>query len=127
MTSCNNGSSNENVTSTPSFDEQCLADESFNADLLPNMQRMLLAGEVLRPETVRLAQRRFPGLRVFNGYGPTESTDLVTLYKNAGGINKREQETIVAAPRGQAFFMYGPVARSTIRIETSNDIRQVFE
>ena len=58
---------------------------------------------------------------------PNDMTDLVTLYKNAGGINKREQETIVAAPRGQAFFMYGPVARSTIRIETSNDIRQIFE
>ena len=58
---------------------------------------------------------------------PNDMTDLVTLYKNAGGINKREQETIVAAPRGQCFFMYGPVARSTIRIETSNDIRQVFE
>lgn len=58
---------------------------------------------------------------------PNDMTDLVTLYKNAGGINKREQETIVAAPRGQAFFMYGPVARSTIRIETSNEIRQVFE
>ncbi len=58
---------------------------------------------------------------------PNDMTDLVTLYKNAGGINKREQETIVAAPRGQCFFMYGPVARSTIRIETSNDIRQIFE
>ncbi len=58
---------------------------------------------------------------------PNDMTDLVTLYKNAGGINKREQETIVAAPRGQAFFMYGPVARSTIRIETSDDIRNVFE
>ncbi len=58
---------------------------------------------------------------------PNDMTDLVTLYKNAGGINKREQETIVAAPRGQCFFMYGPVARSTIRIETSNDIRQLFE
>ena len=46
---------------------------------MPNLKRMLLAGEVLRPETVRLAQKRFPGLRVFNGYGPTESTDLVTL------------------------------------------------
>lgn len=65
--------------STPSFVEQCLADEAFNAELLPNLQRMLLAGEVLRPETVRMAQKRFPGLRVFNGYGPTESTDLVTL------------------------------------------------
>ncbi len=58
---------------------------------------------------------------------PNDMTDLVTLYKNAGGINKSEQETIVAAPRGQCFFMYGPVARSTIRIETSNDIRQLFE
>ena len=58
---------------------------------------------------------------------PNDMTDLVTLYKNAGGINKREQETIVAAPRGQCFFMYGPVSRSTIRVETSNDIRKVFE
>lgn len=58
---------------------------------------------------------------------PNDMTDLVTLYKNAGGINKREQETIVAAPRGQCFFMYGPVARSTVQIETSNDIRQIFE
>lgn len=58
---------------------------------------------------------------------PNDMTDLVTLYKNAGGINKREQEAIVTAPRGQCFFMYGPVARSTIRIETSNDIRQLFE
>jgi D-alanine--poly(phosphoribitol) ligase subunit 1 len=57
----------------------CLADESFNAELLPELRRMLLAGEVLRPETVRLAHERFPCLRVFNGYGPTESTDLVTL------------------------------------------------
>ena len=65
--------------STPSFVEQCLADPSFNAELLPHLARMLLAGEVLRPETVRMAQQRFPGLRVFNGYGPTESTDLVTL------------------------------------------------
>ena len=65
--------------STPSFVDQCLADASFDAKLLPNLKRMLLAGEVLRPETVRSAQKRFPGLRVFNGYGPTESTDLVTL------------------------------------------------
>ena len=58
---------------------------------------------------------------------PNDMTDLVTLYKNAGGINKSEQETIVAAPRGQCFFMYGPVSRSTIRIETSDEIRQIFE
>ena len=65
--------------STPSFVDQCLADPAFDATLMPHLKRMLLAGEVLRPETVRMAQERFPGLRVFNGYGPTESTDLVTL------------------------------------------------
>ena len=65
--------------STPSFLEQCLADESFGPELLPNLKRMLFVGEVLRPEAVRLAQQRFPGLRVFNGYGPTESTDFVSL------------------------------------------------
>lgn len=73
------GSGVTDWVSTPSFVEQCLADEKFDASLLPDLRRMLLAGEVLRPETVRMAQKRFPGLRVFNGYGPTESTDLVTL------------------------------------------------
>lgn len=73
------GSGVTDWVSTPSFVEQCLADDSFDAQLLPDLERMLLAGEVLRPETVRMAQSRFPGLRVFNGYGPTESTDLVTL------------------------------------------------
>ena len=65
--------------STPSFLEQCLADEAFSAELIPTLKRMLFVGEVLRPEAVRLAHQRFPGLRVFNGYGPTESTDFVSL------------------------------------------------
>ncbi|MDR0384173.1 MAG: DUF87 domain-containing protein [Christensenellaceae bacterium] len=58
---------------------------------------------------------------------PNDMTDLVTLYKNAGGINKREQETIISAPRGQCFFIYGPVSRSTVAIETSDEIQRLFE
>lgn len=58
---------------------------------------------------------------------PNDMTDLVTLYKNAGGINKREQNAIISAPRGQCFFIYGPVSRSTIQIETSSEIRKLFE
>ena len=77
--------------STPSFVEQCLADDSFDARLLPHLKRMLLAGEVLRPETVRMAQARFPGLRVFNGYGPTESTDLVTLCEITPGMLEQDR------------------------------------
>jgi ABC-type dipeptide/oligopeptide/nickel transport system ATPase component len=58
---------------------------------------------------------------------PNDMTDLVTLYKNAGGINKREQEEIISSPRGQCFFIYGPVSRSTVSIETSDEIRKLFE
>lgn len=65
--------------STPSFVEQCLAVAEFDASLLPNLRRMLLAGETLRSATVREVKRRFPQIHVYNGYGPTESTDLVTL------------------------------------------------
>ena len=65
--------------STPSFLDQCLADPSFGPDLLPDLRRMIFVGETLRPETVRRAYERFDGLKIFNGYGPTESTDMVTL------------------------------------------------
>ena len=65
--------------STPSFLDQCLADPSFGPDLLPDLRRMIFVGETLRPETVRRAYERFDDLKIFNGYGPTESTDMVTL------------------------------------------------
>ena len=65
--------------STPSFLDQCLADPSFGPELLPDLRRMIFVGETLRPETVRRAYERFDDLRIFNGYGPTESTDMVTL------------------------------------------------
>lgn len=65
--------------STPSFLDQCLADESFGPALLPQLRRMLFVGETLRPATVREAKRRFPHVRVYNCYGPTESTDFVSM------------------------------------------------
>lgn len=59
--------------STPSFVDQCLADPSFNAELLPHLARLNLAGEALRKDTVLRMQERFPGVRVFNNYGPSET------------------------------------------------------
>jgi len=58
---------------------------------------------------------------------PNDMTDLVTLYKNAGGINKSEQESIVGNARGQCFFVSGPVNRTLISIETSDEVRELFE
>lgn len=103
------GSGITDWVSTPSFVEQCLADESFDASLLPNLRRMLLAGEVLRPETVRLAQRRFPGLRVFNGYGPTESTNLVTLCEILPGmLDQNRPLPIGYAKEGSTLLVLDP-------------------
>jgi hypothetical protein len=58
---------------------------------------------------------------------PNDITDLVTLYKNSGEINKTEQEQIVGAARGQAFFITSPTNRTTLQVETSDGIRAMFE
>jgi D-alanine--poly(phosphoribitol) ligase subunit 1 len=65
-------------TSTPSMVEMCLIDESFNRELLPNLKIISLAGEVLTNRCVEKLFDRFGDIRVINGYGPTESTVLVT-------------------------------------------------
>lgn len=47
---------------------------------------------------------------------PNDMADLLELYKSAGGINEREQEGIITAPRGRAFFITGPMDRSFVDI-----------
>lgn len=59
--------------STPSFVEMCLADPSFNEELLPCLDTVLLCGEVLRNTTALKILDRFPRACLFNTYGPTET------------------------------------------------------
>ena len=128
--------------STPSVLDQCLADESFNPDLLPSLKRTLHVGEVLRPETVRIAQQRFPGLRVYNGYGPTESTDFVSLCEITSSMLEQDRslpvgfaregsellvldpETLEPVPdgtHGELFIVGDTVARGYWRREEQTD------
>ena len=58
---------------------------------------------------------------------PNDMTDLVTLYKNSGEINKIEQQQITTNARGQCFFISGPMNRTLIHVETSDEIRRLFE
>jgi len=58
---------------------------------------------------------------------PNDMTDLVTLYKNSGEINKTEQQQITNNARGQCFFISGPMNRTLIQIETSDEMRKMFE
>lgn len=64
--------------STPSFADMCLADKSFGAGLMPDVETFLFCGEVLSNATARRLKERFPEAVVVNSYGPTESTVAVT-------------------------------------------------
>ena len=64
--------------STPSFADICLAEEKFDAEFLPKLKAFLFCGEVLTCETAKSLIKRFPGSKVINTYGPTESTVCVT-------------------------------------------------
>ncbi len=57
---------------------------------------------------------------------PNDMTDMVALYRNAGGINKEEQDTIVQASRGEAFFITSPQVRTFLKIEAFDTVRNVF-
>lgn len=64
--------------STPAFIEMCAVYNSFDSGLLPNLQKIILAGEVLTKKLTRALWDKFPGVQVINGYGPTEGTVLLT-------------------------------------------------
>ncbi len=57
---------------------------------------------------------------------PNDMADLLELYKSAGGINETEQEGIVTAPRGRAFFITSPMNRSFIDIVALPAVRVIM-
>ncbi|WP_234123527.1 D-alanine--poly(phosphoribitol) ligase subunit DltA [Clostridium hydrogenum] len=64
--------------STPSFAEMCIVDNSFNKNLLPELEKMFFAGEILSKKLVSTLYERFGDISIINGYGPTEATVLIT-------------------------------------------------
>jgi D-alanine--poly(phosphoribitol) ligase subunit 1 len=64
--------------STPSFAQLCLAERRFDGTMLPHLRRMLFCGEVLPPAVATALLDRFPGVEVWNTYGPTEATVACT-------------------------------------------------
>ena len=64
--------------STPSFAQMCMIERGFSAAMLPAMKRFFFCGETMAPETGAQMLERFPGVEVWNTYGPTEATVAVT-------------------------------------------------
>lgn len=57
---------------------------------------------------------------------PNDMTDLLELYKSAGGINQREQEGIVTAQTGRAFFISGPMDRQFVDIHAFPNVIEIM-
>lgn len=64
--------------STPSYLNLCLADPSFDQTLLPHLRSVVVCGETLFNSTARKLLERFPKVRLFNTYGPTEAQGAIT-------------------------------------------------
>jgi amino acid adenylation domain-containing protein len=79
-----------------------------NIELFSPLRYLLVGGDVLSPPHINRVKRKFPGLNIINGYGPTENTTFSTTYL----IAKEFEQTI---PIGS------PIANSTAYIVDSHN------
>ncbi|NIM14691.1 MAG: amino acid adenylation domain-containing protein [Candidatus Aminicenantes bacterium] len=84
---------------SPLFNQVTTAD----IDVFKGLKNLLVGGDVLSPFHINRVRERFPGLKVINGYGPTENTTFSTTYL----IDKEYKASI---PIGK------PIANSTAYI-----------
>ncbi len=63
---------------TPSFAQMCMIEKGFNSTMMPHLRAFHFCGETLAPETASQLLERFPGVPVWNTYGPTEATVAMT-------------------------------------------------
>lgn len=57
---------------------------------------------------------------------PNDMGDLLELYKSSGGINAREQEGIVTAPRGTIFLITSPMERSFVELHALPTVAEIM-
>ena len=85
--------------STPSFVDICLSSEEFNDKLLPSLDTFLFCGEILTKKTAEMLLHNFPNAKVYNTYGPTESTVAVTSVEITQDIINKYNSLPVGKPK----------------------------
>ncbi|HEY9134888.1 MAG TPA: amino acid adenylation domain-containing protein, partial [Pseudomonadales bacterium] len=58
----------------------------YHLDSLQGLQQLLAGGDVLAPHWVRKVLQSVPGIRLVNGYGPTENTTFTCCYVMTEGV-----------------------------------------
>jgi len=53
----------------------------LDIDIFRGVKTLLVGGDVLSPFHINQLRRKFPGLTIINGYGPTENTTFSTTYR----------------------------------------------
>ncbi|MBQ0001576.1 MAG: D-alanine--poly(phosphoribitol) ligase subunit DltA [Clostridiales bacterium] len=90
--------------STPSFADMCLSEKKYTEELLPELRTFLFCGEALGNRTVKKLQERFPLAKVYNTYGPTESTVAVTEVLVTPELNEAENPLPVGKAKPGTFL-----------------------
>ncbi|MDQ1355141.1 MAG: hypothetical protein QG657_5451, partial [Acidobacteriota bacterium] len=75
----------------------------WDVEIFSGLRYLLVGGDILSPSHINQVRKRFPGLEIINGYGPTENTTFSTTYR----IDKQYENRI---PIGK------PIANSTAYI-----------
>lgn len=84
--------------STPALAEMCIRDNNFNSELMPKLKTFFFAGEVLSKKLVKELMERFNGVRIINGYGPTEGTVLLSAIDVTEEMLKDERSIPIGYP-----------------------------
>lgn len=120
--------SNINIwVSTPSFAEMCLADTSFNKELIPGLSLMLFCGETLTNSCVEKLSERFPDIKIINTYGPTECTVAVTAIEVTRELNNTVSPLPVGKVKGDCEILIVDEEKNAVQNEGKGEIVIVGE
>ncbi len=89
-----------------------------------NIKDFVGSAEIAKQSTAIINASQFT---MILSLAPNDMTDLVELYRNAGGINEDEQQTIVQANRGEAFLITSALSRTFLKIHAFDQIRDMFD
>ena len=89
------------LVATPAFLDLLLMDKQFNDINLPSLKKNFLAGEALQKATIKKVWENFKDIKLYNMYGPTEATCVVTSILITEEILKKYPSVPIGWPKAK--------------------------